>query len=83
MKNESFIGKDELEIKLADRKRNVGKRNFKCKNGFRVVIKVLREVIMKKLFTQLVFSRNEKVDKDIILAELESAREQMEWSLRF
>jgi len=38
---------------------------------------------MKKLFTQLVFSRREKVDKDILRAELESAREQMEWSLRF
>ncbi len=38
---------------------------------------------MKKLFTQFVFNREEKVDKEILRAELESAREQMEWSLRF
>ena len=38
---------------------------------------------MKKLFTQFVFSRNEKIDNEVLKAELESAREQMEWSLRF
>jgi len=38
---------------------------------------------MKKLFTQFVFNRDEKVNKEFLKAELESAREQMEWSLRF
>jgi hypothetical protein len=37
---------------------------------------------MKKLFTQFVFSRNEKIDNEVLKSELESAREQMEWSLR-
>jgi hypothetical protein len=37
---------------------------------------------MKKLFTQFVFGRNEKIDNEVLKSELESAREQMEWSLR-
>lgn len=38
---------------------------------------------MKKLFTQFVFNRGEKVEKDVLRAELESARGQMEWAMRF
>jgi hypothetical protein len=38
---------------------------------------------MKKLFTQLTFGKNDKIDKDLLRAELESAREQVEWTMRF
>lgn len=38
---------------------------------------------MKKLFTQYVFNRYEKIDKDILKAEQQSAQCQVEWSLRF
>lgn len=48
-----------------------------------MVIEVLKEDIMKKLFTQFVFNKNEKVDRDVLKAELESAQGQIEWSLRF
>lgn len=38
---------------------------------------------MKKLFTQYVFNRNERIDEDVLKAELQSAQGQVEWSLRF
>jgi len=38
---------------------------------------------MKKLFTQLTFGKNDRIEKEVLKAELESAREQLEWSLRF
>jgi hypothetical protein len=40
-------------------------------------------IIMKKLFTQLTFGKSEKIDKNLLKAELESARTQLEWALRF
>jgi hypothetical protein len=38
---------------------------------------------MKKLFTQLTFGKMEKIDIRLLKEEIESAREQLEWSLRF
>lgn len=38
---------------------------------------------MKKLFTQLTFGKNEKIDRNILKAEVESAMEQIEWTMRF
>jgi hypothetical protein len=39
--------------------------------------------IMKKLFTQILFDKEGKANKEVLKNEIESARSQLEWSLRF
>jgi len=39
--------------------------------------------MMKKLFTQIIFDREGKADREVLRSEVESARTQLEWALRF
>lgn len=38
---------------------------------------------MKKLFTQILFDKEGKANREVLKNEIESARTQIEWALRF